>query len=480
MNFFKICLSSWWALWQCHCPWLDQQNRSKKKRTMACFFSAPSVFCSIELMTLQELRRAPTTFLKATLSRFLSSLDSSTPVSVTAFMEAAMSSYLNQIWINRDHHRLVFSHRHASISVLWNYRNPSIGWFFCPIFNSKPLNLSHGTIQKSGRRYIFWPEDLLIFLIHNLRQVSQKHICSQITSQLARRALPSEPAHPSRRSSWIASGWWHSETGAKFSREQNLWKKGGVAPARLRKPGPAGRRQQLPAPRWWPEEPSVHLQQLAAGLLCLRSVGRQVAGGCGRQGMCLLRQLPVCKTGHPPPSRDWYHQTATFDLHMILKSFVNLIHSIWIIIIASAVSSLQWDKKNHRKPKDENGKSGGINWTCPIFIFTTIFLQYVQKFLLVEIQLKNFVCTLSCSTWVSPRAERATTLQNCLNWPAHWHNIERHHGTLRMQNGSLFLFSTSPNIHPVLGSHHKNSVWKSGQKLSFLNLLDLQSECFQN
>jgi hypothetical protein len=34
--------------------------------------------------------------LKATESRFLSSLESSTPVSVTAFMEAAMSSYLQQ------------------------------------------------------------------------------------------------------------------------------------------------------------------------------------------------------------------------------------------------------------------------------------------------------------------------------------------------------------------------------------------------
>ena len=69
------------------------------KLTIACFFSAPSVFCSMELITLQELRRAPTTFLKATESRFRSSLESSTPVSVTAFMEAAMSSYLDQIWI---------------------------------------------------------------------------------------------------------------------------------------------------------------------------------------------------------------------------------------------------------------------------------------------------------------------------------------------------------------------------------------------
>ena len=50
----------------------------------------------MEEMTRQELRRAPTTFLKATESRFLSSLESSTPVSVTDFMEAAMSSYLRQ------------------------------------------------------------------------------------------------------------------------------------------------------------------------------------------------------------------------------------------------------------------------------------------------------------------------------------------------------------------------------------------------
>ena len=77
-----------------------KQGKNKVTLTMACFFSAPSVFCSMELITLQELRRAPTTFLKATDSKFLSSLESSTPVSVTAFMEAAMSSYLNQICID--------------------------------------------------------------------------------------------------------------------------------------------------------------------------------------------------------------------------------------------------------------------------------------------------------------------------------------------------------------------------------------------
>ena len=48
----------------------------------------------MEEMTRHELRRAPTTFLKATESRLRSSLESSTPVSVTDFIEAAMSSYL--------------------------------------------------------------------------------------------------------------------------------------------------------------------------------------------------------------------------------------------------------------------------------------------------------------------------------------------------------------------------------------------------
>ena len=73
-------------------------GKNKVTLTMACFFSAPSVFCSMELITLQELRRAPTTFLKATDSKFLSSLESSTPVSVTAFIEAAMSSYLGNVF----------------------------------------------------------------------------------------------------------------------------------------------------------------------------------------------------------------------------------------------------------------------------------------------------------------------------------------------------------------------------------------------
>ena len=85
----------------CNISWIivDDQSRGKKVTlTMACFFSAPSVFCSMELITLQELRRAPTTFLKATDSKFLSSLESSTPVSVTAFIEAAMSSYLGNVF----------------------------------------------------------------------------------------------------------------------------------------------------------------------------------------------------------------------------------------------------------------------------------------------------------------------------------------------------------------------------------------------
>ncbi|CAH2238942.1 jg19267 [Pararge aegeria aegeria] len=44
-------------------------------------------------MTRHDDRRAPTTFLYATERRFLSSLLSSTPVSVTSFIAAAMSSY---------------------------------------------------------------------------------------------------------------------------------------------------------------------------------------------------------------------------------------------------------------------------------------------------------------------------------------------------------------------------------------------------
>uniref|UniRef100_A0A8D8U8B0 Uncharacterized protein n=1 Tax=Cacopsylla melanoneura TaxID=428564 RepID=A0A8D8U8B0_9HEMI len=66
---------------------------SRYSRAICCFRSEPSVFCSMEEITRHEDRRAPTTFLYATDSRFRSSLDSSTPVSVTAFIAAAMSSY---------------------------------------------------------------------------------------------------------------------------------------------------------------------------------------------------------------------------------------------------------------------------------------------------------------------------------------------------------------------------------------------------
>lgn len=109
------------------------------------------------VMILQDARRAPMTFLKATESRFLSSTDNSIPDTATFFMASTISgkgkTHFNIIVVNINHKDVFASRKNSTTNI------PSK-----PIMDFKPFSIHICDPSKTKSQYCLKMVNFLITL----------------------------------------------------------------------------------------------------------------------------------------------------------------------------------------------------------------------------------------------------------------------------------------------------------------------------